>query len=77
MARKRKSIARQTLILAFAAGAMTGAASMLTLRGRRQDGDFRAADVTSQLDDALAPSLDRRIDASAQGPKSMPAAQQH
>lgn len=63
MRRKRKSIARQTLILAFAAGAVTGAASMLTLRIRRQDGDFPAADVAGQLDNSRAPMTGERIDA--------------
>ncbi|MFI6256979.1 hypothetical protein ACIBCL_12770 [Micromonospora zamorensis] len=78
MARKRKSIARQTLILAFAAGAVTGAASMLTLRGRRQDGGFPAAGVEGQLDDGLAPPMTSgRIDAPPHRPGSLPAAQHH
>nr|WP_146218439.1 hypothetical protein [Micromonospora acroterricola] len=75
MARKRKSTARQALILAFTAGAVTGAASMLTLRRRHQDADFPVGDVEGQLDDGLTPSLGGRIDASPQGPMSMPAAQ--
>lgn len=75
MARKRKSTARQALILAFTAGAVTGAASILTLRRRRQDGDFPAGDIAGQLDDGLAPSLGGRIDASPQRPMNMPATQ--
>ncbi|MCO1596198.1 hypothetical protein M8C17_13595 [Micromonospora sp. RHAY321] len=75
MARKRKSTARQALFLAFAAGAVAGAASMLTLRRGRQDGGFPAGDVAGQLDDGFAPSLGGSIDASPQGPVSTPAAQ--
>lgn len=77
MARKRKSVARQTLILVFAAGAVTGAASMLTLRSRRRDGDFPAVDVAGQLDDGLAPMTGGRIDAPPHRPESLPAAQHH
>ncbi|MET7951009.1 hypothetical protein [Micromonospora sp. NPDC005324] len=74
MARKRKSVARRALILAFAAGALTGAAGTLTLRRRRQESDFAAGDVAGQLDDGTAPSLGGRIDASPQGsPVSLPA----
>ncbi|MET8528560.1 hypothetical protein [Micromonospora sp. NPDC005172] len=75
MARKRKSITRQTLILAFAAGAVTGAASMLTLRSRRQDGDFPAADVAGQLDNSSASMAGVRIDAPPHRPQSVPTAQ--
>ncbi|MFI6243035.1 hypothetical protein ACIBEF_24480 [Micromonospora sp. NPDC050795] len=77
MAQKRKPIARQTLVLAFAVGAVTGAASMLTLRGRRQDGGFPPADVAGQLDDGLAPMTGGRIDAPAHKPESAPLAQHH
>ncbi|MBM0202483.1 hypothetical protein JNW90_04640 [Micromonospora sp. STR1s_5] len=75
MARKRKSTARQALILAFAAGTLTGAAGMLTLRRARQDGDFTRGDVAGQLDESIAPPLGGRFDASPQGPVSTPAAQ--
>ncbi|MFE9193045.1 hypothetical protein ACFYL6_25925 [Micromonospora sp. NPDC007208] len=73
MARKRKSTARRALILAFAAGALTGAAGTLTLRRRGQDGAF-PTDVVGQLDADLTPPLGGRIDASPQGPPvSLPA----
>ncbi|MET7707486.1 hypothetical protein [Micromonospora sp. NPDC005413] len=75
MARKSKSTARQALILAFAAGTLTGAAGMLTLRRSRQDGDLPTGDVAGQLDESVAPSLGGRFDASPQGPVSTPAAQ--
>ena len=78
MARKRKSTARQALILAFAAGAATGAvtgvAGTFSLR-RRQDGGFPTGDAARQLDEGLDPSLGGRIDAPSQGPVSIPAAQ--
>ncbi|MEU4472622.1 hypothetical protein [Micromonospora sp. NPDC023888] len=75
MARKRKSTARQALILAFAAGAVAGAAGTLTLRRGRHDGGFSTGDAAGQLDESAAPRLGGRIDASPQGPVSMPAAQ--
>ncbi|NYH41963.1 hypothetical protein HNR22_001690 [Micromonospora jinlongensis] len=75
MARKRKPTARRALILAFAAGALTGAAGTLTLRRHRQEGDFATGDVTGQLDDVATPSLGGRIEASPQGtPVRSPAA---
>ncbi|WP_430503083.1 hypothetical protein ACQRWP_16285 [Micromonospora trifolii] len=67
MARKRKSTTRRALILAFAAGALTGAAGTLTLRRHRQEVDFAAGDVAGQLDDGTAPPLGGRIGASPQG----------
>ncbi|MHA4947998.1 hypothetical protein ACX27O_11780 [Micromonospora sp. SD19] len=75
MARKKKSTARQALILAFAAGTVAGAAGMLTLRRARQDGDFARGDVAGQLDESIAPPLGGRFDASPQGPVSARAAQ--
>ncbi|WP_406070557.1 hypothetical protein [Micromonospora sp. NBC_01638] len=75
MARKWKSSARQALILAFAAGAVTGAAGTLTLRRRRQDGGFPTGDIASQFDERIAPTLGGRIDAPSHGPVSRPAAQ--
>lgn len=75
MARKRRSTARQALILAFAAGTLTGAAGMLTLRRSRQDRGLPQGDVGGQLDESAASSLDGRFDASPQRPVSMPAAQ--
>ncbi|MET8123324.1 hypothetical protein [Micromonospora sp. NPDC005189] len=75
MARTRKSTARRALILAFAAGTLTGAAGMLTLRRSWQDGGLPRGDVAGQLDESAALSLDGRFDASPQGPVSMPAAQ--
>lgn len=75
MARKKKSTARQALILAFTAGTLTGAAGMLTLRRARQDRDFARGDVAGQLGESIAPPLGGRFDASPQGPVSAPAAQ--
>ncbi|MEW1587580.1 hypothetical protein AB0283_19340 [Micromonospora vinacea] len=75
MARKTKSTARQALILAFAAGTLTGAAGMLTLRRARQDGDFSRGADAAQLDESIAPPLGGRFDASPQAPVSARAAQ--
>ncbi|WCN79451.1 hypothetical protein [Micromonospora sp. LH3U1] len=75
MARKRKSSGRQQLILAFAAGAVIGAAGTLTLRRRRQDGGFPTGDVASEFDEGIAPTLGGRIDAPSHGPVIRPAAQ--
>lgn len=74
MARKRKSTARQALILAFAAGAVTGAAGTFRLR-RRQAGGFPTGEVAGKFDEGLDPSLAGRIDAPPRGAVSMPAAQ--
>lgn len=75
MARKRKSTARQALILAFAAGTLTGAAGMLTLRRARQEGDLPRGVDAGQLDESIAPPLGGRFDASPQGSVSARAAQ--
>ncbi|WP_433342821.1 hypothetical protein [Micromonospora sp. CA-111912] len=83
MARKTKSTARQALVLAFAAGAVTGAASMLTLRRRRHDagmpgqdvhGSLRGDDVAGPLGESAVPPVSARLDAPAHGPVSMSAA---
>lgn len=75
MARKRRFITRQALVLAFAAGALTGAASALTMRRRRQDGDFPAGDVAGQLGESAVPLLGERFDGSPQNSISTPAIQ--
>ncbi|MFC6022864.1 hypothetical protein ACFP2T_42760 [Plantactinospora solaniradicis] len=75
MVRKRKSAARQTLILAFAAGALTAAAGTLTLRRRRQDGGLPTDADAGQLDGNPVPSLEGRIDGLPQNPISTPTAQ--
>lgn len=75
MVRKRKFAARQPLILAFAAGALTAAAGTLTLRRRRQAGALPTDAEAGQLDDSPVPSLAARIDGPAQNPISMPTVQ--
>ncbi|MEU4399411.1 hypothetical protein [Micromonospora orduensis] len=75
MARKRRSTGRRALVLAFAAGTLTGAAGMLTLRRSRQDGYLPSGADAGQLDESVAPPLGGRFDASPQGPVSTPAAQ--
>ncbi len=74
MARRRKSTARRALILAFAAGALTGTAGTLTLRRRRQEDGFAAGDVAAQLGGGSAPSLGGRIDGPQQTSTSTAAA---
>lgn len=75
MARKRRPTARRALILAFAAGTLTGAAGMLTLRRSRQDGYLPRGADGGQIDESVAAPLGGRFDASPQGPAGMPAAQ--
>jgi hypothetical protein len=75
MARKRNSAARQALILAFAAGALTGSAGVLTLRRRRQEGGFPAADAVGHLTETPVSSPGGRVDGPSQGLVGMPAAQ--
>ncbi|MFF3867719.1 hypothetical protein [Micromonospora sp. NPDC001898] len=76
MARKTKSAAQQALVLAFAAGAVTGAASMLTLRRRRHDtgmhgevvhGSLSGDDVAGPLGETAVPPVSARLDAPAHG----------
>ncbi len=75
MARKRNSATRQALILAFAAGALTGSVGALTLRRRRQEGGFPAGGVAGHLTETPVPSLGGCFDGPSQGEMSMPAAQ--
>jgi hypothetical protein len=75
MGRRRNSTARPALILAFAAGALTGAASMLTLRRRRQEGGIPPSDVAGQMGETPVPSLAGRFDGPAQESMIMPAVQ--
>lgn len=83
MTRKRASTVRQALILAFAAGALTGAASTLTLRRRRPDSGIPAEDARGPLmtsgvggpvGETTLPPLGARFDAPPQGSVTMPAA---
>ncbi|MCX4471612.1 hypothetical protein OOK41_15100 [Micromonospora sp. NBC_01655] len=84
MTRKRTSTVRQALILAFAAGALTGAASTLTLRRCRHDsgipaedarGPLMASGVGGPLGETTLPSLEARFDAPPQGSVNVPAAE--
>ncbi|TDC38402.1 hypothetical protein [Micromonospora sp. KC213] len=75
MAGKRNSAIRQALILAFAAGALTGSAGALTLRRRRQEGGFPAGDAAGHLTEPSGPPLGERFDGPSLGSTSMPAAQ--
>ncbi|MEV0329367.1 hypothetical protein AB0H63_23405 [Micromonospora echinospora] len=79
MARRRNSAVRQALILAFAAGALSGAVSTLTLR-RRADGirseDVHGSlvgDVAGPLGETTVPPLGGRFDASLPGSAGVPA----
>ncbi|SCL15392.1 hypothetical protein [Micromonospora inyonensis] len=80
MARRRNSAVRQALILAFAAGALSGVASTLTLR-RRRVGGIRSedvhgplmGDVAGPLGETTVPPLGGRIDAPPQGAVGIPA----
>ncbi|MEH0934504.1 hypothetical protein [Micromonospora psammae] len=71
MTRKRNSTARQALILAFAAGALTGAAGTLALRRRQQGSGLPAG----HLDETFIPSLSGRSDGRSPGSMSTSAAQ--
>ncbi|MDO3683254.1 hypothetical protein [Micromonospora sp. C28ISP2-4] len=82
MARKRSSVGRRALALAFSAGAVTGAVSMLTLRRRGGDagtfeedvrGPFREH-VVGPLGEAVAPPLGGKINAPSGSSSSMAAA---
>ncbi|MDZ5444444.1 hypothetical protein U2F26_17135 [Micromonospora sp. 4G57] len=75
MPRRRNSTARPALILAFAAGALTGAASALTLRRRRQEGGIPPSDVADQLGETAVPSLGGPFDGPAQESMTTPAVQ--
>ncbi|MEU4788819.1 hypothetical protein AB0F95_03820 [Micromonospora tulbaghiae] len=82
MARKRSSVGRQALVLAFSAGAVTGAVSMLTLRRRGGDAGTFGEDVrgplgehvVGPLGEAAAPPLGGKINAPSGSSASMPAA---
>jgi hypothetical protein len=75
MARKKGLPPRQALIVAFAAGALTGAAGTLALRRRRPDEGISEGDVAAWLDESVSPSLGGRLDAPSQEPAGAPAAQ--
>lgn len=75
MARRRNSAARQALILAFAAGAVTGAASTLALRRRRQEPGMLTGDLGGHLGEPAFPPLDSGFDGPSPGSMSMPATQ--
>ncbi|MBQ0906545.1 hypothetical protein [Micromonospora sp. U21] len=62
-------------MLAFAAGALTGAAGMLTLRRRWQEADTPTDEAGAQLGQS-APPLGGRYDSPSQKSVSTPAAQQ-
>ncbi|MEH1164018.1 hypothetical protein V6V47_01375 [Micromonospora sp. CPCC 205539] len=74
MKRKRNSTARQALALAFAAGAMFGAAGTLTLRRRQSEVDL-PGEVAGHLDAAPVPPLGGRLGGSSPAPVREPAAQ--
>ncbi|MGK5741430.1 hypothetical protein [Micromonospora sp. URMC 103] len=77
MARKSTSRIRQALVLAFSAGALTGAAGVLALRRHRQQAsDIPAGDFAGQLGDTAFPSPVRRSDGFSQGSLTAPAVQQ-
>ena len=82
MARKKSSVGRQALVLAFSAGALSGAESMLALR-RRRGGDAGTfgedvrgplvENVVGPLGEAAAPPLGGKINAPSGSSGSMPA----
>jgi hypothetical protein len=82
MARRKSPAVRQALILAFAAGALSGVASTLALRRRRRADGILPEDVHGPLMGGVAGPLGEttvsplggRIDVPPQGPVGMPAA---
>ncbi|KKJ93730.1 hypothetical protein [Micromonospora sp. HK10] len=65
MARKKHPHLRQALLLAFAAGTLTGAAGAMALRRRPQDGDGWAG-AGGRLDENSFPPFNGRMDGPAQ-----------
>ncbi|MFI6262960.1 hypothetical protein [Micromonospora sp. NPDC051006] len=76
MARKSTSSIRQALVLAFAVGALTGAAGALMLRRHRQGSDIPAGDAAGHLSDTAFPSPVERSDGFSQGSLAASAVQQ-
>ncbi|MEV4481754.1 hypothetical protein [Micromonospora coxensis] len=82
MARKRGFVGRQALVLAFSAGAVTGAVSMLTLRRRGGDAGTFGKDVRGSLGEhvvgplgeAASPPFGGKTIAPSGSSGSMPAA---
>ncbi|RLP86445.1 hypothetical protein EAD98_28760 [Micromonospora sp. CV4] len=75
MASSRRATRRPALMLAFAAGALTGAAGMLTLRRRWQEADI-SADAAGAAAGKSSPPLGGRYDNPTQKTVSTPATQQ-
>jgi hypothetical protein len=75
MARKRHANMRQALLLAFAAGALTGAAGTTMLRRRQQEDDIRAAATVGRSGETDLPSLGGRLEGPAPDTLRAPAAQ--
>ncbi len=66
---------RQALVLAFAAGALTGVAGSLTLRRRWQGAGLSADAAGAQLDQSIFPPLGGPFDGPSPDSVSMPVQQ--